>query len=92
VTGICAFNDEIAMAVLAGLTRLGRRAPQDMAVVGVDDLPGSAVAQPPLTTVVQDFSVIAEHYAQTVVAAPRGEQVPTEPVMGDYRLVVRESS
>jgi DNA-binding LacI/PurR family transcriptional regulator len=92
VTGICAFNDEIAMAVLAGLTRLGLEAPKDLAVVGVDDLPSAAVAHPPLTTVAQDFTGIAEHYARTVVAALRGERIPAEPVKGEYRLVIRESS
>lgn len=92
VTGICAFNDEIATAVLAGLTRLGLAAPQDMAVVGVDDLPGSAVAHPPLTTVVQDFTTIAEHYARSVAAALRGERIPAEAVEPEYRLVIRESA
>ena len=92
VTGICAFNDEIATAVLAGLARHGLRAPQDMAVVGVDDLPGSAVAQPPLTTVVQDFTTIAAHYAQSVAAALRGERIPAEPLEAEYRLVIREST
>ncbi|GAA4722300.1 hypothetical protein Prum_070880 [Phytohabitans rumicis] len=36
MTGICAFNDDVAMAVLAGLRHLGRQAPHDMAVIGVD--------------------------------------------------------
>lgn len=92
VTGICAFNDEIAMAVLAGLARLGLEAPRDMAVVGVDNLPSAAVAHPPLTTVVQDFTAIAEHYANTVVAALRGERLPAEPLKAEYRLEIRESA
>jgi DNA-binding LacI/PurR family transcriptional regulator len=92
VTGICAFNDEIAMAVLAGLARLGLEAPKDMAVVGVDDIPGAAVAQPPLTTVVQDFTAIAEHYAEAVVAALGGKPIPVESVDGEYRLTIRASA
>jgi DNA-binding LacI/PurR family transcriptional regulator len=92
VTGICAFNDEIAMAVLAGLALLGLEAPRDMAVVGVDNLPSAAVAQPPLTTVVQDFTAIAEHYARSVVAALGGKQIPAEPAKGEARLEIRESA
>ncbi len=92
VTGICAFNDEIAMAVLAGLSHLGLEAPRDMAVVGVDDIPSAAVAHPPLTTVVQEFAVIAEHYAGSVVAALDGEQLPAEPASGGFRLEIRESA
>ncbi|MBP2326653.1 DNA-binding LacI/PurR family transcriptional regulator [Kibdelosporangium banguiense] len=92
VTGICAFNDEIAMAVLTGLSRLGLQAPRDMAVVGVDDIPSAAVAHPPLTTVARDFIVIAEHYAQTVVAALGGKRRPAEPIEAEYRLEIRESA
>jgi DNA-binding LacI/PurR family transcriptional regulator len=92
VTGICAFNDLLAMAVLAALRRLGREAPRDMAVVGVDDDPGAAVADPPLTTVVQDFTAIAEHHARSVVAALAGESLPGAPAKSEYRLEVRESA
>lgn len=76
VTGICAYNDELAMAVLAGARRLGLRVPDDIAVVGVDDVPAATVADPPLTTVVQDFTAIAEHHAGRVVAALAGRALP----------------
>ncbi|OXM60975.1 LacI family DNA-binding transcriptional regulator [Amycolatopsis vastitatis] len=92
VTGICAFNDDIAMAVLAGVARLGRRCPRDLAVVGVDDIPGAAVAQPPLTTVVRDFDTIAEHYARSVVAALNGESLPAGLVEDAIRVEIRESA
>jgi DNA-binding LacI/PurR family transcriptional regulator len=92
VTGICAFNDMVAMAVLSGLRRLGRTAPRDAAVVGVDDVPDATVADPPLTTVVQDFATIAEHQVRTVVAAMAGAPLPAAPVGSGYRLVVRESA
>jgi DNA-binding LacI/PurR family transcriptional regulator len=92
VTGICAFNDEVAMAVLAGLRLLGGQAPRDLAVIGVDDTPAAAVANPPLTTVVQDFAAIAEHHARSVVAALAGEQLPGAPVKPEYRLEIRESA
>ena len=51
VTGVCAFNDEVALAVLHGIRAEGLRCPEDMAVVGCDNLPAGAVAAPPLTTV-----------------------------------------
>jgi DNA-binding LacI/PurR family transcriptional regulator len=91
-TGICAYNDELAMAVLAGARHLGLRVPHDIAVVGVDDIPAAAVADPPLTTVVQDFRAIAEHHVRSVVAALAGEQIPGAPIKNEYRLEVRESA
>jgi DNA-binding LacI/PurR family transcriptional regulator len=92
VTGICGFNDDVAMAVLAGLRRLGRQAPADLAVIGVDDIPNAAVAAPPLTTVVQDFTAIAEHYADTVTAALEGGHAAAEPPEHRTRLEIRESA
>ncbi|MFF4357659.1 LacI family DNA-binding transcriptional regulator [Streptomyces sp. NPDC001604] len=92
VTGICAFNDDIAMAVLVALRSLGRRAPHDLAVIGVDDVPGAALAQPPLTTVVRDTDAIARAVARRVVDTLHGRDVPTDPISDRLQVQVRESA
>lgn len=92
VTGVCAFNDEVAIAVLAALQSLGLRAPQDLAVIGVDDIPGAALAQPPLTTVVRDAGTIARGLARRLVDTLEGKQVPTDPIQDPLRIHVRESA
>lgn len=92
VTGICAFNDDLAMAVLAALQSLGLRAPQDLAVIGVDDIPGAALAQPPLTTIVRDTATIAQGLARRVVDALDGKQVPADPIQDPLRVHVRASA
>lgn len=51
ITGVCAYDDEVALALLAGMAAHGLRAPEDLAVVGVDDVPLARLALPPLTTV-----------------------------------------
>ncbi len=51
VTGVCAYDDEVALALLSGMASLGLHAPQDLALVGVDDVPLARLALPPLTTV-----------------------------------------
>ncbi|WP_309135102.1 LacI family DNA-binding transcriptional regulator [Cellulomonas sp.] len=51
VTGVCAYNDEVALAVLAGLRTSGLAVPEDVAVVGVDNLVAGRLAAPPLTSV-----------------------------------------
>ena len=51
VTGVCAFDDEYAFALLAGLSMLNRSAPSDLAVIGAEDIPLARLAVPPLTTV-----------------------------------------
>ena len=47
VTAVCAYNDDVALAVLAGMHRLALTAPGDLAVIGVDDIPAAALAVPP---------------------------------------------
>lgn len=92
VTGICAFNDDVAQTVLAALRSLGLRAPDDLAVIGVDDIPGSATAQPPLTTVVRDIDALARGLVRRVVDALDGKVTPTAPVEDPLQIRVRRSA
>jgi DNA-binding LacI/PurR family transcriptional regulator len=92
VTGICAYNDETALAVLAGLRRLSLSAPHDLAVVGVDDIPAAALADPPLTTVVADQRPMAEHIARSIVANLNDGTVPPLPGSDTVQIVLRDSA
>ncbi|ASR56117.1 LacI family DNA-binding transcriptional regulator [Cellulomonas sp. PSBB021] len=68
-TGVAAYNDEVALAVLAAAHDQGLLVPQDLAVIGVDDIPVARLATPPLTTVWQAIDAQAEYLAQAVLAA-----------------------
>ncbi len=92
VTGVCAYNDEVALAVLAGLRELGLAAPGDLAVVGVDDVPAARLASPPLTTVTSGQGVVAEHLARTIVATLAGKPAPRRPGSDVVQLVRRASA
>ncbi|MER8188521.1 LacI family DNA-binding transcriptional regulator [Kitasatospora sp. NPDC094015] len=58
VTAVFAANDHLALGLLRALHEAGRRVPQDVSVVGFDDLPEAAYYLPPLTTVRQDFEEV----------------------------------
>ncbi|GAB2889109.1 LacI family DNA-binding transcriptional regulator [Streptomyces deserti] len=92
VTAICAFNDEVALAVLLALRSLGLRAPQDLAVIGVDDIPGAALAQPSLTTIVRDTDAVAGSLARRVVDALERKTVPADPIQDPLSVQVRVSA
>ena len=92
VTGICASGDQYAFAVLAGMRAHGLDAPQDLAVVGVDDIPTAALADPPLTTIAMDPAILARHAVRHIIAAVNGERRPSRPGPDPLRLVVRESA
>jgi DNA-binding LacI/PurR family transcriptional regulator len=91
VTGICAYNDEVALAVLAGASRQGLDVPRDLAVIGADNIPTAAVAAPPLTTIEIDSRTISQYIADTITQKLDGRTPPTRPG-SDIHSVIRRSS
>jgi DNA-binding LacI/PurR family transcriptional regulator len=91
VTAIFCGNDEIAMGVISGLTRAGRRVPEDVSVVGFDDHPLAELWTPPITTVDQDFAGMGRRGVELLLAeinGTAGRRFSSE----RPRLVVREST
>lgn len=92
VTAIAAYNDDVALAVLAGLRAEKMSCPDDCAVVGVDDIPAARLAAPPLTTVSQSIEVHARYLAALVLADLDGTaEKPGHPEHG-LCIVERESA
>lgn len=60
VTAIFAANDHLALGVLRALHEQGRRVPDDVSLVGFDDVPEAAYFIPPLTTVRPAFDAVAQ--------------------------------
>ncbi|MCZ2815070.1 LacI family DNA-binding transcriptional regulator [Modestobacter sp. VKM Ac-2984] len=93
VTAVAAYNDEVALAVLAGARACGLVVPGQLAVVGVDDVPAARLSDPALTTVAQDAGVQARAIAAAVAAALDGGTPPPSPDPTEVlRLVVRGSA
>ncbi|MER7690888.1 LacI family DNA-binding transcriptional regulator [Streptomyces sp. NPDC097610] len=92
VTGVCAFNDEHAIALLAAIRHLGLTAPDDLAVIGADDIPMARFAAPPLSTVYFDLEEAGKHRAAAVAAALAGQDVSLPTPRASLRLVERASS
>jgi DNA-binding LacI/PurR family transcriptional regulator len=91
VTGICAYNDEVALAVLAGLRAHHLSAPADLAVIGVDNIAAGALVEPALTTIATGMSTLGHHLASAVINALDGK--PTAPGPGpDIIQLVRRAS
>jgi DNA-binding LacI/PurR family transcriptional regulator len=92
ITAVCAYNDETAFILLAGMRRAGLRAPGDLAVIGVDNISLAPFADPPLTTIDQNLAVAAKHLARLVAAGTAGAPLPRMPRSESLTLVVRESA
>ncbi|MFF7927954.1 LacI family DNA-binding transcriptional regulator [Streptomyces mirabilis] len=93
VTAVFAANDDMAIGLIRALTEAGRRVPEDISVVGFDDIPVAAYVTPPLTTVRQPFDAMAQDGLKLLVHAienPQADPLPmTDPPV---ELVVRASS
>jgi DNA-binding LacI/PurR family transcriptional regulator len=87
------FNDLLAFGALRALAEAGRRVPEDVAVVGFDDVQECRYTSPPLTSVSPDKQAIAEQAMELLVQRMH-RTAPEQPqeIFPDYRLVVRESS
>lgn len=80
-------NDEMALGVLHAAHSLHIRVPQDVSVVGFDDIPAAQHFWPPLTTVRQDFAELGRRCVQMLLNGRDDTTVDIEP-----RLITRESS
>ena len=92
VTAVCAYNDEVALAVLAGARALGRAVPEDLAVVGVDDIPAARFAAPPLSTVAVDSAAIAAYLTSLITRRLAGDGQEVGAPAPLARLVARETT
>ncbi len=87
---IVAASDLIALAAMRVLAEHRIAVPDAVAVVGFDDIPAAALANPPLTTVTQDANIAGRKLVETLLAQIDGE--PVEPLILPTRLVIRQSS
>ncbi len=75
-TAVLATSDQLALGVIARAKERGLSVPADISVVGFDDIPGAASADPPLTTVHQDHAKKGLLAGRMLVARLRGEDGP----------------
>jgi len=82
--------DIAGIGAMHALHAMGRRVPQDVALVGFDDIPSASLSSPPLTTVAQDPHGASEALVETIIRSIE-HGTPANRVL-PVRLIVRESS
>jgi hypothetical protein len=85
-------NDHMAIGVLSALRERDIRVPEDVSVVGFDDVPEAGFLVPPLTTVRQDFAALGELIMQKVLVTVEEPDHVTEDTPLATRLIVRQST
>uniref|UniRef100_UPI0025CF45D1 substrate-binding domain-containing protein n=1 Tax=Phenylobacterium sp. TaxID=1871053 RepID=UPI0025CF45D1 len=91
-TAIFCFSDEMAMGALDALRRRGLRCPQDVSVVGFDDIRFAKHVSPALTTVAQPMDAIGAEAVRVLLDIFAGKAETLQQVTLPHRLVVREST
>jgi DNA-binding LacI/PurR family transcriptional regulator len=87
---IFAASDMAAIGAMHALQNLGRRIPDDVTIIGFDDIPAASLSSPPLSTVRQDARGAGEALVDALVRSIEGQQVGN--CLLPTRLVLRESS
>ncbi len=85
-TAVVASNDLTAIGAMGAITQFGLRVPQDISVIGFDDIQLSAFTMPPLTTISLSRAEIANAAFRALLHA-RNDDDATKPVEGDEHLV-----
>jgi DNA-binding LacI/PurR family transcriptional regulator len=92
VSAIFCANDQMALGALSAIYHVGHRVPQDMSVVGFDDIPEAAYLHPPLTTVRQDFAAVGRQSLELLIDQLTAGTRSPERLLLTPRLMVRASS
>lgn len=89
---VVAANDLIAVGALDELKNLGRRVPEDVSLVGFDDIPWAALITPKLTTIRQPIAALAHEALSLLTAKMQDRQRPVSTRVVGVSLVARASA
>jgi LacI family transcriptional regulator len=90
-TAIMAANDQTAFAVMEVAGQMNIRIPQELSVIGFDNIPESAYTSPPLTTVDQAIVAMGGRAAELLIQKVEGKEVANDLYQLPTQLIVRES-
>ena len=91
-TGLIAGNDSMALGAMRALHTYGYRIPEEISVVGYDDISEAAFFEPPLTTIRQEFEVLGQHGIEYLVERINNPTAPPEQHIIYPQLVIRSST
>lgn len=89
---IFCFSDLLAMGAMRAIFDAGLRVPDDIAVIGIDDIEEGRFARPSLSTVSPDTPFIAREAIRRITARIDDPSSPAQQIVAPHRLVAREST
>lgn len=90
-TAIVATADILALGIMEGLSLSGKRVPENISIIGFDNLPECKYSSPKLTTISQNISQKAEVAAEFLIKMIQGKELPIKNKKMDVELIERQS-
>jgi len=91
-SAIFAQNDRMAIGILRAARELKLVVPDDLTVIGIDDMPLSSYFDPPLTTMQQDMVTIGREAARLLISAVENPEKVQQHLLVPAKLIVRDST
>ena len=91
-TAVFAQNDHIAVGVIRAAKELGLHVPEQLSVIGIDDVPLASFFMPSLTTMRQDFAAMGQEAVKLLLRAIRQPAAPKQNHVLPAELILREST
>jgi len=90
-TAVFVASDNMAMACMSAITRLGLKIPDDISVIGISDVKESCFFSPRLTTVAVSQKNLGECAAETLIRRITGDKTVAKQIYVPTKLIVRDS-
>lgn len=92
IDGIFCFSDLLAIGAMRAIFDAGLRVPEDIAVIGIDDIEEGRYSRPTLSTVSLDTAFIAREAIRRITARIEDPAVPAQQIVAPHRVLPREST
>ncbi len=92
ITGIWAHNDVMAAGVIKELDKNGINVPENISVIGMDDVSLATIMTPALTTIEQPFKEMSEKAVEMIVMQKEGKLLSDKTIIVEPSLIVRETT
>lgn len=89
---IFAQNDQMAVGALRAARDLGLQVPEQLSVIGIDDIPLAAYFEPPLTTFKQDFVILGREAVRLLIGSVEDPEMPRRQLRLPAQLILRQST
>ncbi|WOH36162.1 LacI family DNA-binding transcriptional regulator [Thalassotalea fonticola] len=91
-TAILCANDEMALGAIYEIKNYGLKVPEDVSVIGFDDIRYAEISDPPLTTIAQPGEEIGEKTMYQLCNVIEGSKIDSTPVIVPHQLIIRSST